>query len=397
MKPLLLITLAVLAGCATNSNNPADQAIVETLAQQYQQSGSTESILFWNKEQRRVGFREIDQINPTREIQKGDNVYPLQIQLTDFSALTYKADNGLKTLQQFVDADENIGLIIVHKDNILYENYAEGNTKESRWISFSVTKSVTSMLIGAAIHDGYIESVDEPVANYLPRLRGTPYEAATIKDVLQMSSGVAWNEDYADPNSDVANAGALNGLKLIQYLADLPAEHAPGDVWNYNTGETNLVGQILRAAIGNNATSYLTRKIWQPFGMEFNASWTLDAEHGDELGGCCINATLRDYARLGIFAMNGGELPDGSRVLPNNWMVDSTTPSKGFAGYGYLWWLDEGGPYGARGIFGQNIYIDPSNELVVAIHSSAPAAVGTEYHRELRSLLTSVVEFVEAL
>lgn len=387
MKRVFLLSIVV---AAISINATADaQKIVDDLIKRTQ-SGDTTSILFWSPEQRRVGFREITQIQPTREIHRGTNIYEFKENRQDLSLIEYTVEGTTKTVQDFLDQPESIGLIVVHRNQIIFEQYQAGNTKESRWISFSVTKSVTSMLIGAAIKDGYIKSVDEPVVNYLPRLRGTAYEAASIKDVLQMSSGVAWNEDYADPDSDVAHAGGLNGLPLVQYLSKLDVDQKPGEKFNYNTGETNLVGQILRAAIGNNASTYLTKKIWQPFGMEFNASWSLDSPFGAELGGCCINATLRDYARLGIFAMKNGKLPNGEEVLPANWMKDSTTPSKGFPGYGYLWWLAGDGSYAAQGIFGQNISIDPETELVIAMHNSAPAAVGTKFHQERNAVLAAI-------
>ncbi len=205
-----------------------------------------------------------------------------------------------------------------------------------------------------------------------------------------MASGVAWNEDYADPRSDVAQAGGLNGIELIRYLADLPKEHVPGDVFNYNTGETNLVGEILRSAIGNNASTYLATKIWQPFGMGQDANWVTGAPGAGELGGCCISATLRDYARLGLFALNDGVLPDGTRVLPEGWMGASTAPSKGSSGYGYLWWLYAEGAYVARGIFGQQIRVDAKRDLVIALHSNAPAAVDTAYHAHIEAALGAV-------
>jgi CubicO group peptidase (beta-lactamase class C family) len=387
MKRVFLLSIVV-AAISINAK-AEDQKVVDDLIKRAQ-SGDTTSILFWSPEQRRVGFREITQIQPTREIHRGSNIYELKENSQDLSLIEYTVEGTTKTVQDFLDQPESIGLIVVHRNQIIFEQYQAGNTKESRWISFSVTKSVTSMLIGAAIKDGYIKSVDEPVVNYLPRLRGTAYEAASIKDVLQMSSGVAWNEDYADPDSDVAHAGGLNGLPLVQYLSKLEVDQKPGEKFNYNTGETNLVGQILRAAIGNNASTYLTKKIWQPFGMEFNASWSLDSPFGAELGGCCINATLRDYARLGIFAMKNGKLPNGEEVLPANWMKDSTTPSKGFPGYGYLWWLTGDGSYAAQGIFGQNISIDPETELVIAMHNSAPAAVGTKFHQERNAVLAAI-------
>lgn len=396
----VVAALMLLAGHAQadslNATTKAEAAIVAKLAENGATTGRGASILFWSAAERRVGFREIDKINPTRSIARGDSVYPLSENPTDLSGLTYTHQGKERRVQDFLDRPESIGLIVVHKNQIIFERYQPGNDKTSRWISFSVTKSVTSMLIGAAIQDGYIESVDEPIVNYLPRLRGTSYEQATIKDILQMSSGVAWNEDYADPDSDVAHAGGLNGLALVQYLGTLETEAEPGEKWNYNTGETNLVGQVLRAAIANNAATYLTRKIWQPFGMEFDASWTLDSINGDELGGCCINATLRDYARLGIFAMNDGKLADGTQVLPENWLQASTAPAKGYAGYGYLWWLQADGTYSARGIFGQNITVDKAHELVIAMHNSAPAAVDTEFHDELNTVLNTIKAHVRA-
>jgi len=278
----------------------------------------------------------------------------------------------------------------VQGGDVVYEHYAPGNDQSSRWVSFSVTKSLTSMLIGAAIKDGYINSVDDKVVDYLPRLRNSAYEAASIADVLHMASGVAWDETYSNPESDVAKAGGLNGIELTRYLRDLPNEAEPGTKFNYNTGETNLVGEILRSAIGNNAATYLSHKIWQPFGMEAEANWILGGPGAGELGGCCISATLRDYARVGLFALADGKLADGTQVLPEGWMAESTIPSQGFAGYGYLWWLFDEGAYAALGIFGQQIMIDPKNDLVIALHSNAPAAVNTDYHRHIEAAIDAI-------
>ena len=145
-------------------------------------------------------------------------------------------------------------------------------------------------------------------------------------------------------------------------------------LFNYNTAESNLVGEVLRAAIGMNAGPYLSQKIWQPMGMAFDANWLLSSPYGRETGGCCISATLRDYARLGLFALADGVLPDGTRVLPEGWIAASTSPSQGYEGYGYKWWLYGEGRYGARGVFGQAIFIDPASKLVVAAHSNGQVA-----------------------
>ena len=308
------------------------------------------SPLFWSQQERIVGFRNFDSISTTRPIDHGTDHLPFVDHQRDFSGVRYEVDGGVYTLDDYLGNFHVAGALVARGESILFERYRLGHTETSRWVSFSVAKSVTSMLIGAAVADGYIESVDESVTDYLPRLKGSPYDGATIRDLLQMASGVAWNESYTDPSSDVALAGGANGMVLFDYLANLDRSAQPGSRFNYNTGETNLAGSLLRAAIGNNASSYLADKIWRPL-MEHPASWSITADV--ELGGCCIHATLRDYARIGLFALRGGVLPDGTRTLPEGWMRESIEPSESFPGYGYLWWLWGDGPYAAIGIFGQ--------------------------------------------
>ena len=253
---------------------------------------------------------------------------------------------------------------------------------------------MTSLLIGAAIKDGYIDNLDEPVTDYLPRLKGSAYHRTTIRNLLHMGSGGGWNESYTDPNSDVALAGAANGTVLFDYLAELQAAAEPGARFNYNTGETNLVGSLLRAAVGNNASSYLAAKVWRPF-MEHPATWSISADV--ELGGCCIHATLRDYARIGVFALRDGVLPDGTRTLPDGWMLESTTGSPSNPGYGYLWWLWDGTAYAAIGIFGQLIWIDPDNDVVIVTHSASPAATGAVQSAHRGALIAALRQHVNAL
>ena len=271
-----------------------------------------------------------------------------------------------------------------------------GNTEDSLWVSYSMSKSATSMLLGAAIQDGYIASVDDKVTDYLPRLKGSSYDEASLKDVLQMASGVEWDEDYADPNSDVATYPSGEVIELLRFLGNKERVAEPGEVFNYNTGETDLVGAIVRAAIGNNLATYIENKIWQPFGMESDANWATHG-NGGERGGCCMNATLRDYGRIGMFAMNGGVLADGTRVVPQGWMQESTTSSKGNAGYGYLWWLLEGPAFQAIGIYGQGIYINPETETVIAVLSAWMTATGREYSAHRAALYRAIDETLAEL
>lgn len=350
--------------------------------------GST--ILFWTPEQQLEGYKSIDKTFPVREIKASTKPLVLHSKPMDTGGLSYRVGSEDFSLGDYIERQKLVGLLVVHKGNIVLEKYSYGNDENSPWISFSIAKSVTSMLLGAAIADGFITSTDDLVTDYLPRLKGSAYAGTKIKDVLQMASGVGWNEDYSDPESDVAKAADLNAMDLFDYLNKLPVAARPGEVFNYNTGETNLVGAIVRAAVGNNLATYLERKIWQPFGMESDASWVIDPRYGAELGGCCINATLRDYARIGLFSMADGVLADGTRILPEGWMLASTTPSAANEGYGYLWWLSPEGVYAARGIFGQLIWINPETETIIVAHSAWPEAVGKEsgIHRQA---------FIEAL
>jgi CubicO group peptidase (beta-lactamase class C family) len=347
----------------------------------YDEVLSPKTILFWNTEQKLHGFKNMEDIFPTRIISKSKNPYPLTYEPRSLDGLTYKYKGKKYSLEDYIQAFKVAGLIVIRDGKILHESYNFGNNEESKWVSFSVTKSVTSMLLGAAMKDGFINSVNDPIVSYLPQLKNSHYDRVSIKQILHMSSGVDWNEDYNDPSSDVSIASAYNSLKLYNYLRTLGTSSEPGAKFNYNTAETNLIGGLVRSATSYNLSNYLEQKIWQPFGMEFDAYWVLDYDHKEELGGCCINATLRDYARIGIFAMNNGILENGINVLPREWMQQSTSPSPNLEYYGYQWWLD-GSNYNsfyADGIFGQFIWIDPDSKTVVAMHSAREDADVSSY------------------
>lgn len=341
------------------------------------------TLLTWRGDQQIVAYRNLGQLMPVRTVAAGGKVLELAAAPRNFSTFRYTADGESYGLQDYLDHNEVAGLLVIKNGKILLEHYGFGNDENSRWVTFSVAKSVVSMLTGAALKDGYIRSLDDKVTDYLPQLKGSSYDQVSIRNMLQMASGVEWNEDYADPESDVANIPE-NVLEMFQFLGGKGRAAAPGEKFNYNTGESNLAGAVLRAAIGNNLATYLSHKIWRPFGMEADATWLTHQEGHGERGGCCISATLRDYGRLGLFAMGGGRLPDGTSVLADHWMEDSVRPSKGNPGYGYLWWLNGDGAYRALGIFGQSIYINPAKDLVVVSLGAWNTAVGEGYsaHRE---------------
>lgn len=329
--------------------------------------------LFWTTAQKVAGFRNLEKLALTRAVEPGQRVYELPSRPADLSDFEFEFDGETIGIEEYIRRQNVAGLLVIKEGVIVYERYELGNSADTRWLSWSVTKSVTSMLIGAAIKDGYISSVDDRVTDYLPLLRGSAYDDVRIRHLLQMSSGVEWNEDYDDPESDI-NTIDWDTLSVYRQLKQKKRVAEPGAEFNYNTAETNLAGSLLRAAVGNNLSTWLGEKIWRPFGMESVAYWELSEPGGGEFGGSSLSATLRDYGRIGLFALREGVLPDGSRVLPDNWMAESTAPSPAYPYYGYLWWLRGGGSFAASGIFGQAIHIEPAHSLVIAQQSAQEVA-----------------------
>ena len=331
-------------------------------------------VLFWSSEQRDAAFRALDRmpvLAKSRIIPAGENVYPLPAG----EPLGLGMD-----VDAYMQDQRAASLVIVQDGKIRLEKYALEFSGEGRWTSFSVAKSITSTLLGAAVQDGYIRSIDEMVSDYVPDLKGSVYDTVTIKQLMTMTSGVKWNENYADPKSDVAmfNAHkAEEGVDVtVSYMRQLTREAAPGTKWVYKTGETNLIGVLVSSATKKNLSDYLSEKIWKPFGMQQDASWILGTG-GHEISGCCVQASTRDFARFGLFVLNDG-VADGKRVLPEGWVAEATrnhvdSAATGY-GYGYQWWSLDDGAYMARGIFGQGIFIDPKRNLVIASNSNWPQA-----------------------
>lgn len=275
-----------------------------------------------------------------------------------------------------MQSQRSSGIVIIQDGKVRFEKYGLGFDASGRWTSFSVAKSYTSTLVGAAIQDGYIKSLSDKVSTYIPGLKGSAYDDVTVEQLLTMSSGVKWNEDYEDPNSDVAkfnNAKPDAGLDATtSYMRKLPRAHAPGTVWNYNTGETNLVGILVSSATKKPLATYLSEKIWKPFGMEQKATWILN-NTGQEIAGCCLQMATRDYARMGLFVLAGGKIGD-TQVVPADWFAKAATKKMDYGepgrGYGYQWWTYDEGSVSAQGIFGQGIFIDPKRKLVIASNAN---------------------------
>ncbi len=395
--PLLLTAgaaavLTLFAACAAPAGD-GESAVGEAKNPDLEKLGERGEILFWTPEQQVAGYRNMEQVTAVRWVEASDDPYPLAAAPQELLGVAYDVEGESFTVEDYLRDRRVAGLLVVKDDAIAFEHYGLGNDENSRWISFSIAKSVVSMLYGAALMDGYIGSLNEPVTKYLPLLAGGGYDGVSIRDVLQMSSGVRWNEDYADPESDVASTpGGV--VEQIRFMAAREQLHPAGEEFNYNTGETNMAGAVLRAAIGNNLSTYLQHRIWSPFGMEADANWVLHEPGGGELGGCCISATLRDYARLGLFALGGGTLRDGTQVLPEGYIAESTSPSSGFEGYGYLWWLGDDGVFSGIGIFGQFLWMDPARNTVIVVHSAWPDATNREWSRHRSAVVEALAAAV---
>lgn len=327
-------------------------------------------ILFWSEAQRDAGFRALDRLPflvSSRVVPAGGTVRPL----VSGPPLDLQLD-----VDAYMVGQRSAALLIVHDGKLRLERYGLGFDAAGRWTSFSVAKSITATLVGAALKDGYIRSMDDKVSDYLPAMAGSAYDAVSIRQLLTMTSGVRWNEDYSDPHSDVArfnNHRPEEGVDaLVDYLRRLPRDVAPGTRWHYSTGETNLVGILVSAATGKPLATYLSEKIWAAAGMEQQATWLLGrSDH--EISGCCIQAATRDFARFGLFVLDGARV-DGQSIVPEGWLTEATTERVGIGepgrGYGYQWWTYADGSFAARGIFGQGLFIDPKRRIVIASNSN---------------------------
>jgi CubicO group peptidase (beta-lactamase class C family) len=328
-------------------------------------------------------FRNIDRLFPTRVIRHG-TPRPLPADLTPMSDFRFSVGSQNYDLYDVLSLNRVTGLLIVQDGIIRFEQYLIGNSANTRWMSMSIAKSVTAMLIGAAIGDGKIRSIDDPIVGYLPQFEGSAYDGVTVRNLLTMSSGVAWNETYTDPKSDRRRMLELQIAqepgKILEMMATLPRAEEPGTRWNYSTGETHVAGALVRAAVGKPVAEYLSEKIWSRAGMEADANWWLESPGGLEVGGSGLSATLRDFARFGLFLLADGVI-DGERVLPEGWVAEAS--KRAIIGgkpvdYGYMLWPLHGRSYAAEGIFGQYVFVDPDADLVVAMWSAQSKPVGRQ-------------------
>ena len=351
------------------------------------------AILTWPPAERERYIAALDSFFLTRTVKAGQHPHPLERgqPLAAFESAGHRATD----FERFMSAERVRGVLVVQDGKVRLERYAPPHSAATRWNSFSVAKSITSTLVGAALKDGYIKSLDDPVTRYITALHGSAYDDVTVRQLLTMTSGVKWNEDYTDVNSDVARMYAQApdpGFDMtVSYVRKLPREAPPGTKWVYKTSETNLVGVLVADATRKRLADYLSEKIWRAYGMERDAEWMID-DVGHEQGGCCLALTLRDYGRFGQFILDGARV-DGKPVVPENYLAEATrtqVSTGAGTGYGYQWWTRDDGTFEGRGIYGQTLHIDRARRLVIVINSATEQPTGRASGQARREFIAAV-------
>lgn len=384
-----------LAGCATaQADAPprlsaAVPAVTQSTPARMPSFDAKDSLLFWSSERRSAAFRAMEKSFPGLEVAAAARPRALPR-----AAQSLPAETRAK-LRAFMAETQAAGLMVLKDGRIVFEDYTLGFTPTERWTSFSVAKSFTSTLLGAAIRDGRIASIDTPVTAILPELAHTAYDGVTVGQVATMTSGVAWNEDYADPDSDVARMLAIAPVtgesQAVTYARTLKREAPAGQKWVYKTLETNLLGLIVERATGKSLAAYAAEKIVGPAGFAGGLFWMQDLTGGN-IGGCCVSLRLSDYARMGQWVLEGAQ-----PSVPAGWFEKAGGRAVDFGGgygYGYQWWVYPQG-FGAQGIFGQAITIVPEQKLVIAVVSNYPTATAKALTDARRTMLADVIAAVK--
>ena len=326
-------------------------------------------------------FSHDDQLSRGNIVGKAASVAPLARAAAEIS-LSYNYKGRTGTIPDYLSRHPATGLLILKDRTILAEHYQYGRTDQDRFVSQSMAKTVTSMLVGVAVAEGKIRSIDDLAESYVPALAGSAAGATPIRALLHMASGIAFKEVY-DGHDDAAalgaamfprgSVGAVQGVRMFNTRETPPDTH-----WHYKGLDTVTLGLVLTAATGMPMAEYFSSRIWSRIGTESDARWTVDA-NGQEVALCCLSATVRDYARLGVLLAHDGAW-DGTQIIPADWVRAATSvqapflapgQEAGFFGYGYQVWLLPGPrrQFVLLGIHGQAIYVDPTAKLVL-VHTA---------------------------
>ncbi|WP_194790755.1 serine hydrolase domain-containing protein [Pseudomonas sp. UFMG81] len=395
---LLALTLAVGLAHAADTRGPCGVPGLEPCPQPFDKVlPAAKDMLSWDQDTRVVGFRN------TYRLYEGDvfsthgaKPYPLPTASSPLKEVSYSMEGKQRGLADYLASQSVTGLLVLKDGKIAYEYYGKGNTPQTLWTSRSVAKSVVSVLVGMAVKEGKIKSLDDKIAIYIPELEGSEWQDVTLHQLMQHTSGVQWDENYASKDSDFSHMTQCEAkpdpydcvLNLVRSVKRKPGVK-PGEVWSYNTGGAWLVGRVLENATGMTLAKYLESRLWSRYGMQQDGVWHALVPGKVDMGGHGFNATLRDWGRFGEFVLSGGQLANGEKLLPDDWIARSThwTTAKGSVTaaapngqYGYQWWYNapasdtDAEPkqttnsdktFWALGIYGQTIAINPAEHLVM--------------------------------
>lgn len=334
-------------------------------------------------------FRHMERIFPSQTVKAGNTPFAFEEALAPLS-LTYAIEGEERHLEDFLQKVSATGLLVIKDDRIVYERYLNGGTASSLFTSWSVAKSFVSTLVGMALGDGLISSLDDPIDQYVPELAGSGYVGVPIRHVLQMSSGVDFDETYNDRFSDIQQFFVkvfVLGQPADQVVPRFNSAEESGRTFHYISLDTQALGMLVRRVFGRPLVDVLSERVWQPLGMEADAFWNVDSEEADAtaVAFCCLNARLRDYAKLGRLYLQDG-VWNGQRLLPKGWVQTATTPGGpiwepgaspygyGPRGYGFQWWVPNNyqREYFAAGVWGQYIYVSEPDNLIIVRSSADP-------------------------
>lgn len=334
-------------------------------------------------------FARFKDLLPTRRMSAAVQAAPFPIGAAQALPETYLVDGQQKSRQALIEATDTVALLVLKNGALVHELYRLSGGVDVQWISWSVAKSFVSAMVGIALAEGHIRSLDDPISAYVHVEPGSAYDGVSMRHVLQMSSGARWNEDYADPMSDVHRLGATmaGAMTLDAFVATMVAEAPPGTVCRYNSGDTQALGAVLVNATGQSLTAYMQEKLVEPLGFEHDSYWLVDGE-GREMAFGGLNVTARDFAKLGELYRQQGTW-QGRQIVPQDWVQASVRadaphlmPGRPILadhpldlGYGYQWWLPAGdrGEFSAVGIYNQFVYVDPSRGMTIVKLSANPA------------------------
>jgi len=349
-------------------------------------------------------FHSMDQIFTTRKVGRAGPVWelPADIRPMDF---TYQYDGKTIPAADFLERSYTNALLVLKNGKIVTEIYRNNTGPDTHFMSWSMAKSITSTLVGLALSEHRIKSLDDPIVTYLPELKDGAYRDVTIRQILEMRSGVDYEERYDFDNPGIAATNHINSLvrnttRFADMARTLKQKHKPGAVFEYKTIDTAVLGWLVERVSGMTASAYLASRVWEPLGAQSDGFFIMDGPPGigREFTGAGYNATLRDYARLGQMILNGGEA-NGHRILPADWIAQATVPavpSDPKANYGYQWWTVPGShAFQALGLQGQYIFIDPDSKTVVVKLSYFPPGDDKPYE-ETQAFLAAAAGWTPA-